>query len=368
MRGGRDAIAKGMLALLGICVAFLAAESSFRLYQRVRYDVPLRPGPADLPRYIENGRGTRLSSIMLDDRLGWRATPGYRFEGPRRNADGSSYDVSVSFDRRGFRLFGDPESRRPRILVTGDSFTQAVEASDGRAYYALMQGPLDAEMFVYGVGGYGTLQEYMSLDGYLEQIRPDLVLWQYCSNDVMNNLPELERRSLFSNNGLVRPYWVDGRVEYLLPKPDPLGVRTLAVRHSRLAYWMLSRWDIARARTSGASEGVEREIGELGFDHEGFREAVAVTDELMARVRGSLGIIPIVAFSCDDRWPYHQAFEEISRRNDIVFVREVGRAIDEAEGLGEVVKVEDGHWNERGHRIAAEALLAAIRQAGLAAR
>lgn len=357
-------LAGPMLSVVAICLTFGAFEAAFRVYHKLRYDVPLAPAPAGLSRYIEEGYGTRLSPIMLDDELGWRATPSYAFDGLRRNGDGSTYPVQVSFDSRGFRLFGDPESGRPRILVIGDSFTQAVEVSDGKGYYALLREALEAELFVYGVGGYGTLQELLALDRHLDRIRPDLVLWQYCSNDFIANVPELERASVFGNNGLVRPYWVDGRVEHALPKADPLGIRAFAVRYSRLAHWALGRWDLLRAglpsaRTATVEYGIERQ----GPEHEGFAQAAEVTSSIMAEARRRTGDVPIVAFSCDDRWPYHDALGDVSARNGIAFVAEVARSIDGAAQAGAVVKVEDGHWNEAGHRLAAEALLVYLRDA-----
>lgn len=360
-----DALAKPLLSLVALGLTFLVLECSLRAYHKLRYDVPLRPGPAGLARYVEQGSGSRLSPIVLDDLRGWRATPHYAVRGTRRNSDGSPYDAEASFDARGFRVFGDPASPHRRILVLGDSFTQAVEVSDDKTYAAIIGRSQGAELFVYGVGGYGTLQEYLSLDAYLEQIQPDILLWQYCSNDFVNNVPELERDSIFSNNGLVRPYRVDGETIYLLPKADPLGLRSLTTRHSRFAYWALSRWDIVQARFLVTPIGtVERDIEQQGFQHAGFSRAVEVTDRLMAEVRRRAGGVPIVGFSCDDRWPYHGALEHISERHGILFAP-VGRVVDEAEQRGSISKMDDGHWNEHGHRLAAEVIETRLWEAGL---
>jgi hypothetical protein len=55
--------------------------------------------------------------------------------------------------------------------------------SDGDTYYAIIKRKLDAEVFAYGAGGFGTLQEYMILDRYVDMIHPSLILWQFCLND-----------------------------------------------------------------------------------------------------------------------------------------------------------------------------------------
>src|SRR5437867_3136868 len=101
--------------------------------------------------------------------------------------------------RGGFRRFGDPSSSRPKLLVVGDSFTHALEVSDDKTYYALLGDRLGAEVFAYGAGGYGTLQESLVLDEYVDIIKPDAILWQFCSNDFVNNDLELESMSYYNS-------------------------------------------------------------------------------------------------------------------------------------------------------------------------
>jgi hypothetical protein len=102
---------------------------------------------------------------------------------------------------------GDVASDKPRVFVIGDSFTQAPEdASDGKTYYSDLK-KLGLEVFAYGGSGYGSLQEFMILDRYYNVVKPDLIVWQYSTNDVVNNSPELETASRVNNNGMVRPYF-----------------------------------------------------------------------------------------------------------------------------------------------------------------
>src|ERR671939_1900685 len=114
--------------MCGLCVTLVLVEAGYRAYQAIRYHTPPWYAVDELGRdpNVEN----RLDPIALDPRLGWRAASNYRYDGPRRNLDGSSYTVHVSFGPNGFRLFGDPSSTgRRRILVIGDSYTQAVQVS-----------------------------------------------------------------------------------------------------------------------------------------------------------------------------------------------------------------------------------------------
>jgi hypothetical protein len=73
-------------------------------------------------------------------------------------------------------------------------------------------------IFAYGGGGYGTLQEYMILDRYVDKINPDMVLWQFCANDLIINSHELESASFSNNNQMKRPYYENDQIKWLFPR------------------------------------------------------------------------------------------------------------------------------------------------------
>jgi len=60
-------------------------------------------------------------------------------------------------------------------------------------------------VYAAGIGGFGNLQEYLVLVSVFDKIKPDIVMWQLCSNDVDNNVYELDNSS-FYNNQRPRPY------------------------------------------------------------------------------------------------------------------------------------------------------------------
>jgi hypothetical protein len=308
-----------------------------------------------------------LNPIALDPRLGWCSASNYRFDGPRKNLDGSTYSAHVTFTPDGFRLYGDVAAIRPRIFVIGDSYTQAVQVSDDDTYYTWLGKALGAQMFVYGAGGFGTLQEKMILDQYFGAIRPDLVVWQYCSNDFINNSFELERASYLNNNHLVRPYLMGDTIVYALPAADPLGLRTFWGMHSRVAYALLTRWDALEAERH-APESVEVSMERLGLEHPGFRRSADTTTRLMRNVVARAGGRPVVAFSCDATEPYTSALAMVSSASGVQFWPDVAKAVDAAEAAGRVVRATDNHWNPLGHRIVAQALAPHVRAALSAGR
>ena len=80
-------------------------------------------------------------------------------------------------------------------------------------------------MFAYGTGGYGTLQEYLVLDEVIDEIQPTMILWQFCTNDFINNDHDLEVASTLNNNGWIRPYWEKGQAQLRSPKRTGVQVR-----------------------------------------------------------------------------------------------------------------------------------------------
>lgn len=297
----------------------------------------------------------RIGPISLDQELGWKATEHYQETLVERTHAGRPYSVHRSQKQYGFRQFGDLESRKTRLLVIGDSFTHATSVSDDRTYHALLAQLLDVEVFAYGAGGYGTLQELMILDRYIDIVQPDVILWQYCANDFINNDNELERLSLVNNNGWVRPYLQEGQVRLLSPKESSLQVREWINRRSRFLYFIVSRID--RLRAVRTRDTVEVAIESEGMRHPGFLRAIEVTDELMQRVRKRVGNRSITAFNCVRAELYDQAFRDISSHHGIVYWDDIASVVSEAYRRGEDVYAADGgHWNERGHQLAAEAI------------
>jgi lysophospholipase L1-like esterase len=357
LRRLKAALANAALVVASLCLLGLVGEGALRAYQWYRGPISFFTAPY------------RQSLITLDDHLGWRATENARVQTTMKSADGSDYRVALSQDRHGFRLTPVPSERsRARVLVIGDSFTHAREVSDDKTYYFLLSRALPADVFAYGVAGYGTLQEYLALRKLLPIVRPDLIIWQYCPNDFINNSFALETRSTTNNNGMRRPYLVEGTVRHLFPKPATRRLREFAIRYSRLLYLATTRFDLLVARFSRTAS-VEDEIERLGLDMAEFSEAVRVTDEIVRRTRELVGDTPIVAFSSLPGPSTLRAFADISARHRIDFLAGVSDALRAAEEQGHVVTTADrAHWNEAGHQVVAEALAAALRSADLLRR
>ncbi|KOR29803.1 hypothetical protein TI03_01365 [Achromatium sp. WMS1] len=146
------------------------------------------------------------AAIIYDSKLGW--------------VHNTQMKQEVRNNKCGERVVRHPATHRlinkfpkypgnKKILFLGDSFTHAHEVSTGRAYYDVFEENVKDEYSVYaaGVSGFGNVQEYIALVSVFPEIKPDIVVWQLCGNDIINNVYELEKASLYDNNQRLRPYF-----------------------------------------------------------------------------------------------------------------------------------------------------------------
>ena len=150
-----------------------------------------------------------------DDERGFRLRPGAR--GAYRK-EGESY---VEINSAGLR---DREHAREkpagvlRVAVVGDSYAEALQVPVEQAFWAVAERGLNercpalagrrAEMINFGVSGYGTAQELITVRRHVFDYSPDLVLLAFTTNnDVTDNSRALKRADEM-------PYFVlsDGRL------------------------------------------------------------------------------------------------------------------------------------------------------------
>jgi hypothetical protein len=352
-------VLNGLLVAVSSLVGLLLGEAGLRLYQWTASGVPLRN--AELWAVAPDSAAAPALPNLLDRELGWRPAAGYRYDGQGRRADGTEYPLRVSQGRHGFRRFGS--GRGPRTLVVGDSYTQALDVSDERTYYALLEHEVGLQVWAVGSNGYGTLQELLLVEEHLAEVRPELVVWQTCYNDFMNNSFELESEWKAGNGRLhERPYLFGDEVAFRLPGHFE-RTRAWLARSTRLYEFVASR--LARfASPPGERDELLHDILAHGRSHPGFREALAITDRLFRRLAARVRPARVLVFeACTTAAPFHPAVAELARRHGMDFAAELPGAIDLAQQAGQVLLSSDRvHWNEEGHRIVADVLAEHIRK------
>ena len=320
-----------IISLLGI-----GGEIATRVYHHLKYTKNQSSG----------------KSITLDEELGWLPASNYVFNADKKDASGKSYSVKIQANNDGLRIFGNPqEENKKKVLFLGDSFTHAIEVSDNKTYCSILKNTLSIEVFAIGVRGYGTLQEYMILDKYVDEIRPDIIVIQFHSNDFSNNYYELELRSIWHNNAMRRPYFTNNGIIYRLPKNFP-AIRHIINKYSQFLYAIIGRIDLLKARHS---KPVEYIIQEKGMSYPFFRDSVEITEQLIKKIKLRIpSTTQVYAFSADGINPFYDELKRISEINGIHFIDGIPQAVGSAKIA---TRAEDNsHWNEAGHQIAANVL------------
>ena len=193
-----------------------------------------------------------------------------------------------------------------RIAVLGDSYAEAMQVPQERAFWALLPKKLEAchfaggrkvEMINFGVSGYGTSHELLTLQNRVWPYSPDMVMLAFFpGNDVRNNSKALE--------GEKRPYFSlkDGKLlADMAFRDDPefkekqhIAVHRAFLQELRL-YQLLRRvkaGDIAKHfhnSPMAAAVASGDKLTEAGLDEQVFvepkdakwREAWDITDRLV---------------------------------------------------------------------------------------
>jgi hypothetical protein len=345
-----------------------------------------------------------------DDRAGSRLRAGA--EGWSR-AEGSAY---VKVNSRGLR---DREHALPkpsgvyRIAVLGDSYAEALQVGLEETFWWQLARRLEAcgfqpgkriEAVNFGVSGYGTAQQLVTLRLRAWDYAPDLVLLAFFpGNDVRNNSRALEREKerpffLLRDGALVLDdsftadaSWVESR---------EIGRRRAPLHDVRL-YQLLRKVragnlelrhnaPIAAAVADGGKPSLS--LAEPGLDENvlrepadaAWRDAWAVTEALMVAMQGETsahGARFVVAVLSNAGAVYpdpavRRRYAEFLGVNDLLYPERRLRELGERRAIEVVTLTEDmqrhadatrtylhgfantrlgfGHWNQAGHALGAE--------------
>jgi hypothetical protein len=342
-------LSKLAAVVFAVLFSLLAAELLFRFHYFLNGDVFF---------------GRSRLEVTSDARKGWKPTPRFAVQQTVQDFYGHAYNLVFHQNEEGFREFQDL-SKRPRILVIGDSHTQARYASDDKTWFAEMGRRLHAQVFAYGAAGYGTLQELMVIEEFLDRIDPDAIILQVCTNDVVNNSVDLERLSLGNNpSPMVRPYYrLDGSVLYALPaRAGVLGLMDSVppwdsdVRLIRLARRAVMMTYIRLFNSQGIEAAIEKNP-----DIPLYRNALAVTEVLFKRIRAKAGARPLFAFVEGVYPPFQPDLEALLHKAGFIVISDVPVQMTKARKEGqEVGAADETHWNEKGNKMVGEIVARAL--------
>lgn len=295
-------------------------------------------------------------TAQKDDELGWKMAPNYVFDGNMSDTEGKQYPVSIKYDENGFKAFGDVNSKKKKVFFIGDSYTACIEVSNDKSFYNLLKDSIDIEVFAYGQAGFGTLQEYIVLKKYLPLIEPDVVVWETCSNDFIDNYAPLELGSGYKV-GERRPYLtLNDEIVY----ERPVTMMKKLSEHSSFCRFLDEKWkNISYEYLNKDKRVAEYWIGESKDKYPPYNQSIQITNLIFDRVKNELpkGTV-LIGFSADTYEPQMSDFKTIFNSHGFEFLTNPAEIVHRAKISKEVVHSSDGyHWNERGHELIAKGLL-----------
>lgn len=293
----------------------------------------------------------KINLCIPDDRLGWLPSDKWFLQ---------QYNEKT---KNGFRVYGDVNTAKKKILIVGDSYTHAVDVPVCETYYSRVMQKLPVEVFACGVAGYGSFQEYLLVDEYIDTIKPDIIIVQFAFNDFFNNYFELEQRSNYFNNYTLRPY-LTIQSEIVYRNPDGSGgalsvAKIPYMKRSQLLVFVESRLRRLKAQAAKKNnKSIENKIIENSTEEPLFAASVEITDKIFAMFRKRVPQdIGLYVFADRDIQPFYNELIGILNRNNIGFIEGVPQAVENAPVKGGAQYTPDGfHWSALGHEVVAEQL------------
>ena len=301
-------------------------------------------------------------------------------------------------------------ANRYRIAILGDSFTEAIQVPLKNTFWRIVEEKLAdcpalagkrAEAINFGVSGFGTVQELLTLKYRVWKYSPDLVLLAFFTgNDVRNNQRELQR-------GGSRPYYVYQDANLVLDDSflEKSGSRIMgsvlgdwwfsALPHSRVLQLLVKGFDYLDQLKDGREPEDKknaRHLYEQGVDNEiysppstpAWEQAWSLTEDLirlmnadviahgatfmLVTLSNGIQVHPdpvarkefAASLGVDDLLYPDRRIQRLATEESIKFVMLVPPLLSWAEEHGECLHGFEnsapcnGHWNERGHRLAGE--------------
>ena len=364
--------------------------------------------------------GLRITGVQFEPQLyqpsherGWTLRPGATGVVATENKQAIQINSLGFRDRE--RSYQKPDGTF-RIAVLGNSWTEALQVPLEKTYPAVLERELSSracfgdgkriEVLNFGVAGYSTAQELLTLRQEAGKYRPDLVLLAfYPARDVANNVRELNNAA----NPEQSPYFVAGEGALVeddsfsaLPALQPREIALQRLRYSvndRVKFLQAITALQRLAKLRLATAAVRQRAEQSGFDN--LEYAIYAPPDLPAMQKGWLVTEGLIAQMRDeakaDGAQFHvivlatrpQVLPDPAKKadlegklgvSDLTYadrrIRELGAKRNmpvtllspSLAGYAELHGVYlngfndrnwgAGHWNETGHRLAAEAIAA----------
>jgi len=303
-------------------------------------------------------RGFPRHLIKLDPVLKYRLIP--NFDG---YLDSYEYDVSVRTNAEGFRdRSWDPVAadKTFRVLVLGDSFTFGMGVEQNETYTWLIEQKLNlytaTTVINVGVGGWGTAHEYALLrDEALARYHPNAILVGYfIGNDLGDNL-RFDTDAYSEYDGLL--------FQGSLTRAKQL--RASAAKYCNTCRLLSSMWTLLNQADVVVNDLEHGDVNSRQFSAKDDPEKTLAWDKTVATLEAmksladsrhiplyvaliphKLQLQPMPPVTFDRNLPA----KTLKSRTDLRYIDLLNEGLDSTA----YYFIKDGHWNKRGHAIAAQ--------------
>ena len=341
-----------LAGLAVVCASILLAVVIMEVASRYMYRV-------DRPRYV-NQQGEEDTLYISDEELGFRCKSNYN--GFLTSPEFRTRVITNSSGYRATRDFEKPANGN-RIMTFGDSFTFGYGVEYEETYSAKIEEGLSrlsttgVEVFDFGTPAYGTLQEAIVFDRF-KHLKPDLVVIGLLARDTVveeggndfvdnYNFFHLKKFGAFDGDAVQQHGSATRQIRKWLKQYSnlyrifELHLGSLLRTFYRPGAGPTDLIADSRKITAECLRNFDHSLGELG-------------------IRGIILWIPFPSSVTKSDHSVAQWLQSLELKNfDVVDVvsRFKGSAMQYYFPL-------DGHWNPKGHALAAEAVVEAIVKQG----
>jgi lysophospholipase L1-like esterase len=320
--------------------------------------------------------------ITLDACTGFKSMPN-----ARGYTNGSGNPGPITINSAGFRDVEhaiEKEEGVTRILILGDSLTEATQVPLEETFWRQLQTLMDreerhTEVISFGIASFGTNQELLAYECYGRQYEPDIVvLGFFDGNDLADNYfrsePFVPRFSL-----------ADGTLSLDEKYKDQVAERRArrATLFPGILYWVKDNSSFLRmlynkfqlVRKGQTTENDVQETNQIFLKEypDGWEEAWAITDALIGRLKeGKLVVMHIPALEQlqQERVPKKELYDfdkptkrlnAIAQKHRLTFI-DLYPALLEAQQTKPINFTTDVHLNKNGHRVVAKTMWQELRK------
>ena len=300
-------------------------------------------------------------TITGDRNLGWILKSNINLKLEDKTSENRKYTINYKTSKvEGFREYGLTDvDRTKKILVIGDSFTNAQFASNESMFYSKIEKifkerNLYHEWFVGGAGGYGSLQQYILLKKHLKDIDPSMVILQFCSNDFENNSFNLESKTILRSQKLRRPYLINN----VITKDNSFVAKIYRILSNYSYVFNVSDMIISNMEYRKYGGYFKENVTKLDI-----QESIQVTKEILYKFKNLLKPdTKVYSINCSiDNKEKKIAWLDITKNLGIIALPQPNEKLKIAEINGlDIWQRDRGHLNNLGNQIYGEAIAVEI--------